>query len=241
MEVRKSIFLNSALFFGIAILAIVAVDLELRPLVLLTKPLLLILLSVWFFFSSRRYGDRFTLLIQTGLLFSLLGDIAFLFSYRNEFNFILGSGAFLIAVFAYALAFIQNIVEIRPRSGVWLSLLLTVFIGAFSLLFLRFLYPHLHELLYPVLALTGSITFMCFVAAFRFKRTYQRSFWMIMIGCVLFLLSNALMGVDRFVITVSGGNIAMNAMYALSQYLIVRGCLVHISRQIRQKAEPSAA
>jgi len=235
MELRKSVFLNSALFFGIAVVAVVAIGLELRPVVILTKPLLLILLSVWFFFSSRRYGDRFTIMIQTGLLFSFFGDVALLFSQQNEFNYLLGLGSFLIALFAYTLAFLQNIIEMKSNKGILLSSIFTLFVLAFAALIMRTLHPHLHEMYLPVAGYFIALTAMGCAAAFRFKRTYKRSFWMVFIGALFFLLSNALLAFNKFVEPVQGVLISMTAIYILAQYLIVRGSLIHVQRPNKRR------
>lgn len=236
LELHKNVTLNTLVFFGLVAVVLVAVALGIWPLLVVFKPLLLVLLSVWFFFSSRRYGDRFTILVQAGLFFSLLGDIALLFSEKDQFNFLLGLGSFVIAGFAYSLAFVQNILDGRTKSGLALAIGLAVAVLAISGIYYNALYKHLHEMLIPVSGFGAVLVLMSCFSAFRFKRTYSRGFWMVFLGALFFLASYMLLGYDKYVADVPTAAISITALYALAQYLIVRGALTHVEKPSRQRA-----
>ncbi|MBK8341302.1 MAG: hypothetical protein IPK99_15555 [Flavobacteriales bacterium] len=124
-----------------------------QGLVYLCKPLLMIVLSLWFFYSSRRVGDRFTLLVQAGLFFSLLGDVALMFQHLDEFNFLIGLAAFMMAQICYAMAFAQNAIDEGEAKGLLVSLVLAVLVVAYGFFFAYDLLPYLDEgLLLPVAA-----------------------------------------------------------------------------------------
>src|SRR5688500_3399152 len=97
MDIRKNNVVNGIAFLLATIGAIVGGSQNIQLLVYICRPLMLIVLSSWFFFNSRRVGDRFTLLIQVGLFFSLVADIALMFQHLDQFNFLIALGAYLIA------------------------------------------------------------------------------------------------------------------------------------------------
>lgn len=193
------------------------------------KPLMLIVLSSWFFFNSRRYGDRFTLFIQAGLFFSLIGDVALMLQHVDEFNFLIGLGAFLIAHLCYCIAFLHNITEVGGGEGWIVGLGITVIIVLFAVLFSWELVPRLDEDLYiPVIAYISIIACMAALAAFRWMRTFPRSFWLVMIGALLFMASDSLLAANRFISPFAGAHVAIILTYATAQLLIAAGALVHV-------------
>lgn len=193
------------------------------------KPLLMIILSSWFFFSSRRVGDRFTLLIQVGLLFSLIGDVAMMFTYLDDFNFLMGLGAFLVAQLCYAMAFAHNIADVGGTGGMLASTLIAFAIGTYAFFFTWDLTPHLDDGLEgPVIAYVAAIALMGILAAFRYRRTYPLSFWMVMIGSVLFIASDSFLALDRFRNPMEWASVWIMVTYAAAQFLIAGGALAHV-------------
>ena len=192
------------------------------------KPLMMVVLSSWFFLNSRRYGDRFTLLVQAGLFFSLIGDIALMFQDVDPFNFIIGLGAFLVAHLCYAMAFISNIAETEGDGWV-LSVAISAGIVLFAVYFGLDLAPVLDDtLVLPVIAYIGVIGFMGVAAAFRHTRTFPRSFWLVMSGALLFMVSDAVLATNRFVRPLPWASAGIIVSYAIAQFLIAYGALVHV-------------
>src|SRR6185312_7532301 len=97
MDIKKDPRINGVVYALATIGTIVAASTKEQALGYVCKPLMMLVLSSWFFFSSRRVGDRFTLLVQAGLFFSLVGDVALMFDHVDEFYFQIGLGAFLMA------------------------------------------------------------------------------------------------------------------------------------------------
>ncbi|MFT3886451.1 MAG: lysoplasmalogenase [Flavobacteriales bacterium] len=229
MDIRKDSRTNGAVY-ALATIGTIVADLSGRhQLEYICKPLMMLVLSSWFFFSSRRVGDRFTLLVQAGLFFSLVGDVALMFQYKDEFNFLIGLGAFMIAQLCYAMAFAHNVFDIGDLEGVLFSSALALLFVLYAVLFCWDLMPRLGDgLMLPVLSQMGAISLMAISAAFRWKRTYPMSFWLVLAGAALFVTSGSVLASDRFIRPHAWSSVAITLTYALAQFLIAAGSLLHV-------------
>lgn len=229
MELTKDHRLNLALYalatFGCA----VAVSTGRHSLEYLCKPAMMIILSSWFFFNSRRYGDRFTLFIQVGLFFSLVGDVALMFQHLDEFFFLIGLSSFLLAHLCYCIAFIHNISEVGGDDGLAVSFGFGSLIAVIAVIFSWLLVPRLDEgLSIPVISYVVIITTMAILAGFRWMRTFPRSFWMVMIGALLFMGSDSLLAANRFMRPLDWSPPVIIITYAIAQVMIAGGALQHV-------------
>lgn len=228
MQLTKDHRLNIALYALASLGCAIAVGTGRQGLEYFCKPAMMLILSSWFFFNSRRFGDRFTLLIQAGLFFSLIGDIALMFADVDHFNFIIGLGAFLIAHLCYAMAFISNITATEGDGWV-LGAGVAALIVLYAVFFALDLVPVLDEtMVLPVVAYVCVIAFMGVTAAFRHTRTFPRSFWLVMVGALLFMASDSLLATNRFVRPLSWAPVTIIITYAAAQLLIAFGALVHV-------------
>lgn len=203
------------------------------------KPVLMIALGIWFFLRSRRYGDRFTLLIQGGLFFSLIGDVMLMLDHIDGFFFLIGLVAFALAHLCYTVAFAQNIFEAEGADGLIGGSAMGLVLLAAGLFVANDLSRRLdQDLLVPVLVYAGCITLMGIAAAFRYQRTFPRSFRLVLLGALLFMLSDALLANDRFVSPGTVHPAFVILPYAAAQLFIAIGCLAHIldPDSIRKKA-----
>lgn len=239
MAIHKNTTINLSLYALALVGTIVGSVGGQHYLVLICKPMLTIVLSSWFFFKSRRVGDRFTLLIQAGLFFSLIGDLALIHQHSDQFYFMLGLGAFLLAQTCYALAFMHNVVDASAGRQVLVPLLMTGVLLAYALLFISELLPHLDDtIMPPVVVYAAAITFMGIMAAFRYGRTYPRSFVLVLVGALLFIASDTLLAVDRFIKPLPHASWSVLLTYGVAQVLIVAGSLIHVlnPEEIRRRA-----
>ena len=210
-----------------------------RSLVLACKPLLMIVLSSWFFFNSRRVGDRFTLLVQAALFFSLIGDVALLFQRGDPFYFLIGLGAFLVAQLCYTMGFAQNIADGVAGRAPLVPMLIAGMLVAVGTLLVLTLLPRLDEtLVLPVVIYACAITLMGIMAAFRYGRTGSLSFALVLGGALLFITSDSILALDRFNGTLAHARWSIMLTYGLAQLLIASGALVHVlaPEEIRRKA-----
>lgn len=239
MDLRKNTPLNLGLYGVVSIGAIIGEMTASIPLVYVCKPLMMVVLSSWFYFNSRRVGDRFTLMIQAGLLFSLVGDIALMVQHHDEFNFLIGLGAFLIAQLCYAIAFLHNIMEVGPSRGGLISGAISVLLAAYGYFFADRLIPAVDDAItIPVTIYAIAICFMGIMAAFRLGRTFLRSFLLVMVGALFFILSDSLLATNRFIFPMESASWSVMLTYAIAQVLIVWGSLMHVldPEEIRRKA-----
>jgi uncharacterized membrane protein YhhN len=174
-------------------------------------------------------GDRFTLLVQAGLFFSLIGDVALMFVDRDDFNFIVGLGAWLIAALCYAIGFAQNIADVDGMDGLLVSILVAFGIGTGVYFFSWDLMPHLDDGLgIPVISFMIALALMGILAAFRFHRTYPGSFWTVLIGALLLIAAGCMLTTDRFQYPMKWAPVWITCTYAAAQFLIAGGALAHV-------------
>ncbi len=239
MDIRKNTAVNGTAY-GLALLGtIIGEVMDLHVLVYVCKPALMIILSSWFYFNSRRVGDRFTLLIQAGLFFSLLGDVAMMFVHIDQFNFLMGLGAFLVAQLCYTFAFGQNVADADSGQGYIISLLLTAVLIGYGFFFALALLPKVEDLIeVPVLIYIIAITLMGIGASFRFGRTFPTSFYLVFAGALLFITSDSILAYNRFINPVGHASWSVMLTYGMAQFFIVSGCLAHVldPEEIRRKA-----
>ena len=230
MDLRKNTPLNATLYLLALVGTCVAQIKGWHTLEFVCKPLLMIILSSWFFFNSRRVGDRFTLLVQAGLFFSLIGDVALMFTYWDDFNFLVGLGAFFLAQLCYAFAFAQNIADVGGgMDGILVSVVIGFGIGTYAFFFSWDLMPRLEEGLgVPVSAYVVALALMGILAAFRYRRTYPRSFWLVLLGSLLFILSDSALAWDRFQSPLKWSPLWIMVPYGIAQFMIAAGALAHV-------------
>jgi uncharacterized membrane protein YhhN len=239
MDIRKNTTVNATAFALALIGTIVGGMKDWYLLVFICKPALLIILSSWFFFNSRRVGDRFTLLIQAGLFFSLIGDVALMLQHLDRFNFLIGLGAFMIAHLCYALAFGHNIIEAGPGGNLLVPTVLSAGVLAFGFFFAYDLLPYVDEgVAMPVVVYACAISLMGVGASFRFSRTFHRSFLLVLVGAVFFIASDSILAVNRFMKPLDHAEWSVMLTYGIGQFLIAAGALTHVldPEEIRRKA-----
>jgi uncharacterized membrane protein YhhN len=239
MDIRKNTLVNGLVYLLALIGTIAGGMLGVQWLVYVCKPLLMVVLGSWFFFNSRRVGDRFTLLVQAGLFFSLIGDIALMFQHVDQFNFLIGLAAFLIAQLCYTMAFAHNVADVPGGPFPWPSIVLSVLIAAYGYFFAGRVLPTVDETIsVPIIIYAIAISLMGIAAAFRFGRTFLRSFIAVLVGALFFIASDSLLAINRFVRPFDNAEWTVMLTYAIAQALIAWGCLVHVldPEEIRRRA-----
>jgi uncharacterized membrane protein YhhN len=70
-------------------------------------------------------------------------------------------------------------------------------------------------------------------ALFRFGRTNAESFWLVFSGAVLFMASDSILAIDKFLKPVTYGGFLIMLTYIAGQYLIVTGLIRHAHPQAK--------
>lgn len=189
------------------------------------KPLIMIWIAGYFFLYSRGVDKRVLLFAGLGFLFSWLGDWFMMFASRDEF-FILGIASFLTAQLLYAFLFLRtiNISGKKPflkKKPVWLVAYI-----AFGMIMYIILFEHLDMALkIAVFIYMVAILTMSAMALNRYGNGHPISFTLVFVGSLFFVLSDSLIAINKFVVSVPFEGIMIMTTYIAAQYFIMRGVL----------------
>ncbi|MCC3156575.1 lysoplasmalogenase [Hymenobacter sp. 15J16-1T3B] len=185
------------------------------------KPLLLLSLLLVYARASARPAPA----VLAALALSWLGDVLLLFqSEAQPLFFVGGLLAFLGAHLAYLVAY-RGHQWPGPRSGRhwWLA---GPVVGA-GVALLAVLYAHLGPLRLPVLVYAAVLVLMVLGALGRTGRTTGPSAWWVTAGAGLFLLSDSLLALNKFLTPLPLAGFWIMLTYCAAQASIVRGLLAH--------------
>lgn len=195
---------------------------ELHRLNLVLKPLIMTLLVAYYIVASE---SKVSKLVLAAMILSFLGDTFLLL--EGELYFMLGLGSFLLAHLFYTRAYRQhrndNESELQGIRRIRYSFPI-VLCGTGLLVIL---YPHLGKLLIPVFMYALVLVVMVLNALFRVGRTSPASFWMVFTGACLFMISDSLLAINKFISPLVNGGFWIMLTYIVAQFLIVDGLTRH--------------
>ena len=193
---------------------------DLVELGLLSKGIPVLAMLLWLRQAPAGHYRRW---ISLGLLASLAGDL--LLEWPADL-FVFGLGAFLLAHLAYLRAYLNSC-----RHAAWPALLLAASTGAgiFSLL----ASGGLGDLLLPVGLYALAISAMLWRALARLGQAHlsRTSTWLAALGATLFVLSDSLIGINRFVQPFAAAPLAIMISYWLGQWLIAASTFATTNEQ----------
>ena len=181
------------------------------------KPLLMPLL-ICYLVAGMEWRSKLGALLLGALACSWAGDLLMMTGL-----FLGGLGAFLMAHVCYGAAFLGGGGGQRVTPGKLAGWLL---LAAFGGAMLWLLTPHLDDALrVPVYCYMAVILGMGALAVDRHGRTAPQSFWLVAVGAALFIASDSVIALNKFVAPVPGARALIMASYTLAQFLIIRGVL----------------
>ena len=192
---------------GGLLLFLLGLSLDNTPLRLLSKPLPLIALLLWMRLAPAGHYRRW---ISLGLLLSLAGDM--LLEWPADL-FVFGLGAFLLGHLCFLLAYLDD--TRRPALPA-LAIAAAFGLGMFSLLAQNGLGPL--QLPVALYALTISAMLWRALARLGVPGIASSSAWLGAGGALLFVLSDSLIGVNRFVGQFPGADLAIILTYWAGQF-----------------------
>ncbi|WP_460961588.1 lysoplasmalogenase [Spirosoma litoris] len=193
------------------------------------KPLIMLLLLGYCWQQYR--VATFPLVIRwlmIGMVFALLGDVFLMI--REVDLFAPGLGAFLIMQLCYSRAFWLSIRQsgmLLTIQSVWKPALPFLVYLVIFLILLRPAFaqnPALQALWWPVVIYAICLNTMGLLAVLR--QGALKYGWVVA-GALLFILSDSLIAIDKFLQTITGAVWLIMSTYAAAQYMIVRGTLTH--------------
>jgi uncharacterized membrane protein YhhN len=194
----------------------------------IAKPLIMIALGVYYYFSVS--VETRSNMVLLAIILCLAGDVLLMFP--NQF--ITGLIAFLLGHISYIVAYRQHRGEEKENalSGVHrIRLAFPIILAGTGLVII--LYPALGDLRIPVIIYALVLSLMVLNALFRFGRTNSESFWSVFFGAVLFMASDSILAIDKFLSPITLGGFFIMLTYIAGQYLIVTGLIRHSNRNVK--------
>lgn len=202
-------------------------------LIFATKPMLMTLLSIWFYLETKEKSNRFTRYILGGFVFSIFGDTLLMFNENGlgeEIFFLLGLGSFLITHLFYVAAFLEYQKEEVGfvAQNKWLFLLF----AAFLIMNTTFLWKGIPiDMKIPVVIYSLAIVAMTMSCLNLKTKTLKTAFQILFSGVLLFLISDTFIGINKFHTELPYARILIMIPYLLGQYLIGKGALYILNSQ----------
>ena len=172
-----------------------------------TKPLLIPILILIYVSTAKLEKLKLDQPFVIGLVLSFFGDLFLLF----EWGFLLGLGSFLMAHVFYIISFKKKV-----QHQIWKFW--PIILSLYALILLVFLYPYLNEMKIPVAIYAVVICTMMYGAI----KTHHRN---LIIGALLFVISDTLLSVNLFVQPFLILNFLVMITYLLAQWFLVKGIL----------------
>jgi uncharacterized membrane protein YhhN len=229
--------MNTTLLRGIIFLTIIVALLELfseitdnRILHLYSKPLIVIVVALYFLTATRLSQSKIKIIIVAALFFSWLGDLFLMFKQEYSWTFLCGLGAFLVSHIFYIAAY-----RAGSEGRFQLSFYIVVPVIGYGVVLFSVLAPHLDTMHIPV-ALYAVVLLSMFVAALeRRQRVSEESFWWAFGGAICFVLSDSILAWHSFVQPSAVARVTLMTLYIAAQYAIARGMALHITTSQQQQ------
>ncbi|GAB3015580.1 hypothetical protein GCM10027051_19330 [Niabella terrae] len=222
------------LFLIVVVGYFTAMLLELRVLLLVSKPLILLSLLGYFLSSTKKYTGSLSVLMALALLFSAVGDSLLLFDQTDPRFFILGLLAFLTAHIFYIISF-HRIIKKEALTVRWpAAVLVAIYYGWL----IAILLPHLGPLKLPVVVYGIIISFMLFLAMQLYLLRDHRIGQFLLTGAVLFVASDSILAYTRFCRPIVLGGWLVMSSYILAQWLLVKGCCLYLINAVPPATNP---
>lgn len=221
---KKNIFI---ILFVISVIGVFAgIVLHLKWLDYLCKPLIMISVGGYFLQNSKSIDKKTVRLALFAFLFSWFGDLFLMFTNEGMIFFMLGLGSFLVAQIAYILLFLRTVKisggePFLRRNSLYLN---GYIIYGFSIYIL--LFSHMDMVLkIAVFAYMAALLGMSAMALNRFGTVSHQSFRFVFFGSVLFVISDTLIALDKFLTTIPNNRFLVMSTYMAAQFLIMQGLL----------------
>ena len=222
----KNIFLILFIFAGVG--ETITTLTEVPLLEMICKPALMITLGLYYVTSQHEGQQPLAFSLMLAIIFSCIGDVLLMLQHMSSNFFMFGLAAFLIAHVFYILTYKQHQQEESAdelRGLQKLRFSFPIILSGTGLV--TILYNHLGDLKIPVVIYAAVLTYMVVTALFRFGKTTTASFTMVFGGAILFMISDSLIAISKFLDPIEYGRFWIMSTYIGAQFLIVKGLLKH--------------
>ena len=186
-----------------------------------TKPVLMPILIYLVFVKADGFVNLARLLLSLALIFAWVGDMLLLVK-GDELFFLGGLGSFLVMQLLYTVVFHKSMDNpYMPKNNV----IVPAIIGFVAIAYASYMYAG--EMWLPVTIYALCILTMLVFALNRNGETNSKSFLMTTLGAGLFVISDSLIGIDKFMADVPYAPFLIMLTYIPAQYLIMQGVMIH--------------
>jgi uncharacterized membrane protein YhhN len=159
-----------------------------------------------------------------------IGDVLLLFEDRSPLFFILGLSSFLVGHLFYCLFF----TGIWKKAKLRLNVLVALGVTAYYVALLLLLWPGLGPMKAPV-AVYGAVISAMLLLALHMARLRRKQVGSLLVaGALLFVLSDSVLAINRFLKPLPFAGIAIMLTYGLAQVLLTQGALGYTAVNYRQ-------
>lgn len=215
----------SAIYLLIGVLEVAAEALGNDTLRFIAKPLLMPVLILFFYNSVRPSLNKAHKLLMVAVVFSWFGDVFLMFVRFNELFFLAGLASFLITHILYCICFTRVSQKDNPAILPSKSWILLPLVAYFGVLMYSFFANVPAEMKIPVAVYSATIAFMVVFAINRYGRVNDKSFLMVLAGAFMFMFSDSLIALNKFLFTdgLAFAGVEIMMLYIAGQYLIASG------------------
>ena len=216
-------------------------------LVFFTKPLVLPLISFYFFSSVRSSLNTVHKLMLAAFLFSWFGDVFLMLTPetaadtdimgipKNKNYFLGGLSSFLITQILFIASYSKSVITHAQTASLKKVYYLPFFI--FWIIMLAVILPPLQSNVekqaatIPVIIYSGVLVSMAATALSRFGKTNTQSFWFTFLGACIFLISDSLIAINFLALPEPSyyAGFTIFSTYVLAEYMIAEGIFRHFS------------
>ena len=215
------------LFIIVSVGELLSTVAQLQNLHMICKPLIMVSLCVYYLLSA---GDNRSAVVILAIVFSLAGDVSLMFDSLDPTYFMVGLVSFLISHIFYIVAYRQhqNDDDTDALHGIQkLRAAFPIVLAGTGLVVI--LYPTLGDLKFPVMIYALVLVVMVLNGLFRLGRTSNKSFMLVLIGAMLFMVSDSLLAINKFFTPLSHSGLLVMSTYISAQFMIIEGLLAHSS------------
>jgi len=221
---KKSLF--HLLFLIIVVGDLVGELLQIKWIDYSFKPFILIWIGGYFLMYAKNIDKKVVRLAVFAFIFSWFGDMLLMFGEIDFIYFMIGLVSFLIAQIFYIFLFLRTINISGKMPFLKKKPYFLIAYIAFGLIVYTILYSHLDAVLrIAVFIYMVALLSMSVMALNRFGNGHPISFSLVFIGSLLFVLSDTMIALNKFLAPIPYEGILIMTTYISAQYLIMRGLL----------------
>lgn len=190
------------------------------------KPLILIWIIGYFLLYAKNIDKKVVQLAVVAFAFSWVGDVLLMFTNEASIFFILGLASFLVAQIVYIFLFLRTINLSGKKPFLKKKPFFLIAYIAYGLVVYTVLYNNLEvDMRIGIFVYMVALLSMSSMALNRFGNGHPISFSYVFIGSILFVLSDTMIAINKFMVAIPYEGIFVMVTYISAQYLIMKGIL----------------